>query len=112
MFQFELDDVLFQLPLKTPQFQPLLALQPNNREEQQRHKAQMTALLSYNPIAGDTPAPPYRGLLRMGSAAALQAEPDDVRSQRPLKTPQSQPAVALQPNNRMVLPAEGSGTYC
>ena len=43
MFQFELPDVLFQLPLKTPQFQPLLALQPNKSQEQATDEAQIAA---------------------------------------------------------------------
>ena len=73
MFQFELPDVLFQLPLKTPQFQPLLALQPNKSQEQATDEAQIAAPIF---IMGDTfPLKPlYRSFLRTGRAATAQCE--------------------------------------
>lgn len=72
LFQFELPEVLFQLPPKTPQFQPLLALQPNNKK---RKKAARDADNSPNYLWGTHfPKPLYRGFLRRGRAALLQYE--------------------------------------
>lgn len=112
MFQFELPAVLFQLPPNKPQFQPLLALQPNKRKNKSRGKRRQKPYF-FDVIAGDaSPAPPYRGFLRMGSPAEHQAEAPAVKLQLPPNKPQSQPKLAMQPNKRIVLPALASGTYC
>lgn len=72
--QYELPDVLFQLPPNKPQFQPLLAGQPNKRKNKSRGKRRQKPYF-FNAIAGDaSPAPPYRGFLRMGSPAKFQDE--------------------------------------
>ena len=91
LFQFELPAVLFQLPPNKPQFQPLLALQPNKRKNKSRGKRRQKPYF-FNVIAGDaSPAPPYRGFLRMGSPAKLQFERPSVEYQAPPNKPQNQP---------------------